>query len=192
MTKQYIGETLTAVRETLWPLPCQTGGVFPVNALRSHLTLASLVRRRDEGAPHSVSPESSWAEGRREEILILMSQANDLWSIFRLEPYDWGGSGPFSWMWNETVVSPTPAAPTAMLTSVQSPPLRPGKLFFPHNSMCNNPSQPPLLLILIPGALYKQMPQHDWIVCKRDNLHHLLTKRLFSINQSKHLGDLND
>lgn len=54
----------------------------------------------------TVPPGSSCVEGPgSKEILIVISQANDLWSIFRPEPYDWGGSGPFSWMRNESFAS---------------------------------------------------------------------------------------
>lgn len=70
---------------------------------------------------HQPTWEQLGGGARREGILIVISLANDLWSIFRLEPYDLGGSESFPWMRNEAVVSP---APTIMVKSMQSPPLR--------------------------------------------------------------------
>lgn len=175
LRNQYIGLTSPVTWATLWPLLSQISNLFPVTACRSDLTLVHLPRTVTEPPRRCVAFLSAAAShlgaagkgGGGKEILIVISQANDLWSIFRLEPYDWGGSGPFSWMRNETVVSLGPrcdaeeyakTSPKARL--IIQPPL----LHVHH---------PPLLLILIPCALYEKMPLSDWIVCWWNNLHHL-------------------
>lgn len=68
-----------------WPFWCQMGAVFPFTFdpctdIRPRFVLNSL---SEWG---SAPPGSRLVCGGAEEILIVISQANDLWSIFRLEP----------------------------------------------------------------------------------------------------------
>lgn len=134
LTNRHTGLTPGATWPILWPLLCQISNLCPVTACRSDLTLTHFTRTVT-GPPWCRAAFLNTAAshlgaagygGGSKEILIVICLANDLWSIFRLEPYDWGGSWPFPWMRNEAVVSLAQIAPTAMLNSLQSPPPRLG------------------------------------------------------------------
>lgn len=61
--------------------------LFPVDSVVKHL----MVLRSFTASHQKAAVEG----GDREKILIVISLANDLWSIFRLEPYAERTSGPF-------------------------------------------------------------------------------------------------
>lgn len=130
LTNRYIGLTLVATWATLCPLLCQISNLFPVTVYLQIRPFTSRVQLLDPlGAVLLFTvqqhPGSSWLRGGGGELLIVISQANDLWSIFRPEPQDWGGSGPFSWMTNKAVVSTAQDGPHR-IKSMQSPPPRLG------------------------------------------------------------------
>lgn len=100
-----------------------------------------------------------------EKILIVISQANDLWSIFRLEPHmtGGGGRGPFSWMWNEIFLfSPITSGTHRTAEGHAKPSFEDELIILLLTALCKRSAQ---LLILILSALYGKMLASDWIVC---------------------------
>lgn len=112
-----------------------------------------------------VPPGSRLVGGGREKILIVISQANDLWSIFRPEPHmTWEAEGHFMNVeWGLSLFSHTSGTHHMQWRATQSPPppFEDELIILLLTAPCRRPAQ---LLILILSALCGKMSARDWIV----------------------------